>query len=311
MPAFSIMVADFLFLQTALPFGTDFSPQNWEVCRRIIEALSERLFADKTLRAKHRKYLDRIKFGQSLTRKPKHVVVAKACSQRQGILDGDGKQRPTPHRLFVDDGIYAEVFKRRRIEQAIAASIEAIFIVLGRSGTPPRQPFAVPPRHLPVFYQSSINARTPSPSISWRRCLSTTSIRCWGSLWIRVEWTWEYRTPSLRMFCASCATTTPDASRSRSVTWSNSRASSSSLRGRRRGSSSSCPAYSPRLPQQWARTMSTWRAPIRSFGVCSSSVGTPSRMRTIDPLRRAKRPRQRTHADGHTSSTLRCVRSST
>ena len=28
--AFSIMVADFLYLQSALPFGTDFLPQNWE-----------------------------------------------------------------------------------------------------------------------------------------------------------------------------------------------------------------------------------------------------------------------------------------
>ena len=135
MPAFSIMVADFLFLQTALPFGTDFSPQNWEACRRIIEALSERLFKDKSLRKKHEKYLKRIKFGPTLSHRPKQVVIAKACSQNRGVLDSKGQQQPTPHRLFVDDGIYAEVYKRRRIEQAIAASIEAIFIILGKSGT--------------------------------------------------------------------------------------------------------------------------------------------------------------------------------
>jgi len=33
MPAFSIMVANFMFLQAALPFGADFSPQNWEPVR--------------------------------------------------------------------------------------------------------------------------------------------------------------------------------------------------------------------------------------------------------------------------------------
>ena len=60
MPAFSIMVADFLYLQSALPFGTDFSPQNWEPVRRLVEVLAEKLFPDTTLRAKHRQYLDRL-----------------------------------------------------------------------------------------------------------------------------------------------------------------------------------------------------------------------------------------------------------
>ena len=47
--AFSIMVADFLFLQSALHFGADFSPQNWEPVRRLIEILAEKLFKDKSL----------------------------------------------------------------------------------------------------------------------------------------------------------------------------------------------------------------------------------------------------------------------
>ena len=58
MPAFSIMVADFLFLQSALPFGADLSPQNWEPVRRLVKILAEKLFGNKSLRAKHRKCLD-------------------------------------------------------------------------------------------------------------------------------------------------------------------------------------------------------------------------------------------------------------
>ena len=54
-PVISIMVADFLFLQTALPFGADFSPQNWEPVRRLVKILAEKLFDDKTLRAKHKR----------------------------------------------------------------------------------------------------------------------------------------------------------------------------------------------------------------------------------------------------------------
>ena len=35
--------------------------------------------------------------------------------------------------MFVDDDCYAEVFDTKRIEQTIAAGIEAIFIILGNS----------------------------------------------------------------------------------------------------------------------------------------------------------------------------------
>ena len=141
MAAFSIIVADFLYLQAALPFGTDFSPQNWEPVRRLIEILVVKLFDDKSLRTKHRKYLDRLQWQPNLG-KPKAVPVrAKACSQRRGVLDKDGKPLPTPQRLFVDDSVYAEIYEddRERIEQTIAAGIEAIFILLGRSDLSKRQ----------------------------------------------------------------------------------------------------------------------------------------------------------------------------
>jgi hypothetical protein len=46
---------------------------------------------------------------------------------------------PTPHGIYVDDDIYLDVSNPRRFEQAIAASIEAIFILLGESNTALRQ----------------------------------------------------------------------------------------------------------------------------------------------------------------------------
>ena len=49
MPAFSIIIADFLYLQSTLPFGTDFSPQNWEPVRHLVEVLAEKLFHDSSL----------------------------------------------------------------------------------------------------------------------------------------------------------------------------------------------------------------------------------------------------------------------
>ena len=141
MPAFSIMVTDFLYLQTALPFGTDFSPQNWEPMRRLVEVLSEKLFKDTSLRAKHRKYLDRLKWDATIGTANTPFVPAKSCTQRTGVLDKAGHPVPTPQRLFVDDSVYAEIWERTRIriEQTIAAGIESIFILLGHSDLDKRQ----------------------------------------------------------------------------------------------------------------------------------------------------------------------------
>ena len=76
MPAFSTMVADLLFLQSALPFGADFSPKNWEPVRRLVEILAEKLFGDKSLRAKHKKYLDRLQWNKELGNKKVKFVRA-------------------------------------------------------------------------------------------------------------------------------------------------------------------------------------------------------------------------------------------
>ncbi len=60
---------------------------------------------------------------------------AKPCTQRVGVLDSSGTPRPTLQRLFVDDSVYADVYKEDRacIEQTITAGIEAIIILLGYS----------------------------------------------------------------------------------------------------------------------------------------------------------------------------------
>ena len=142
MPAFSIMVTNFLYLQAALPFGTDFSPQNWEPVRRLVEILAVKLYDDDSLRDKHRKHLDKLNWEPSLGSGNKDLFVqAKACSQRRGVLDDQGTPLPTPQRLFVDDSVYAEIYQasHERMERAVAAGIEAIFILLGQSDLAKRQ----------------------------------------------------------------------------------------------------------------------------------------------------------------------------
>jgi hypothetical protein len=138
--AFCYTIFNRLWVQVGCAFGADFSPANWEGVRRCIEELATGLFQDDTLRDKHRKYLDQLKWDESLdSSRPKRFVPAVADSQNRGVLDDAGHPEDTPHTLFVDDDIYAEVYIRIRIEQAIAASIEAMFITLGESDLAARQ----------------------------------------------------------------------------------------------------------------------------------------------------------------------------
>ncbi len=132
--AFCYTIFSQLWVQIGCTFGSDFSPANWEGVRRCIEELAQGLFQDDTLRAKHRKYLDQLQWDVSLdSSSSKTFVPAFRDSQNPGVFDESGRPLDTPHALFVDDDIYAEVYCRIRVEQAIAASIEAMFITLGES----------------------------------------------------------------------------------------------------------------------------------------------------------------------------------
>ncbi|KAL7503807.1 hypothetical protein ACHAXN_001547 [Cyclotella atomus] len=124
--AFSYVIAWYMYLQCGLAFGSDFSPQMWEVCRRMAEQMAEKLFADESLLEKHRQYLDQLRWGKRLG-KPADFTPAHPCSKNRGVMDENGRPVPTPHNFFVNDDCIVEVYIRQRIKQAVAASIEAIF----------------------------------------------------------------------------------------------------------------------------------------------------------------------------------------
>ena len=61
------------------------------------------------------------------------------CALNPGVLDANRRPANPPHAFFVDDDIYGKVFDVVHIEQAVAASIEAIFVLLGESDLLARQ----------------------------------------------------------------------------------------------------------------------------------------------------------------------------
>ena len=87
------------------------------------------------------RYLDQLRWEPSLGKGKSPFVPAKMCSQQKGVLDAEGKPKPTLQRVFVDDLVYADIFESNkcRIEQTVAAGIESIFILLGRSDLSKRQ----------------------------------------------------------------------------------------------------------------------------------------------------------------------------
>ena len=136
--AFSFIIADILFISCGLTMGSDFSPQTWEVPRRMAEQIAEKLFNDKSLVEKHRKYLDQLNWSKKLG-KGTNFVPAHANDVHKGVMGEDGMPVNTPHHFFVDDDVYAEVYDVGRIEQTIAAGIEALFLLLGESDLAKRQ----------------------------------------------------------------------------------------------------------------------------------------------------------------------------
>ena len=56
-------------------------------------------------------------------------VQACACSQQRGIINDDGSFKPTPHKIYVDDNLIADL--RRCMLFALAAAIESIFTIMG------------------------------------------------------------------------------------------------------------------------------------------------------------------------------------
>ena len=57
-----------------------------------------------------------------------NFVQACACSQHWGIINDDGSFKPTPHKIYVDDNLIADI--RRRMLFALASAIERIFTTM-------------------------------------------------------------------------------------------------------------------------------------------------------------------------------------
>jgi len=128
--AFSAILNNILCVPVGQNFGGNTSAQNWEGIARAREYLAQHFSNPKFsfLLKKHKSILSLIKFSSPPT---KTIKFSKAFpdSHHQGVYT-DNVIQNTPHNTFVDDNCIAEI--RPRMPQAMAASVESLFAILGQ-----------------------------------------------------------------------------------------------------------------------------------------------------------------------------------
>ena len=129
--AFAYAILNFLFLPTGGTFGSNTSPQEYEPFARARAFLAEHLSRDESLVLKHLNILSLVEFDEETDPTSVSYVQATADALHQGVYNSTlGRDVNTPHNPFVDDTLMADI--RRHMLTCMAASIEALFIILGR-----------------------------------------------------------------------------------------------------------------------------------------------------------------------------------
>ena len=131
MGSFSYIISGALFLSCGQPFHTNFNPSNWEVVRQVLEHFATQLFYDKSLHAKHGKFLGRLTWDCSLNSQSSASQFTKAQwdALNAAIMDASGNALPTPHYVYVDDNIDIDIFSVIDFEKCIAATIKDLHTI--------------------------------------------------------------------------------------------------------------------------------------------------------------------------------------
>ena len=127
--AFGFLVGNLYCLAIAMVFGSISSAASWEPFRRAIEGLSKKFSNRPDLVKKHKVYIDMLKWDVPSNPITKPVKAVK-CPLNPGVIDDLGNQINHPSRIWVDDILIAAVGVEN-MKMALAAVIEAIFVVLG------------------------------------------------------------------------------------------------------------------------------------------------------------------------------------
>ena len=148
--AFGFIVDACFFAANAGVFGSVCSASSWEPLRLAIAAIGLACFFRLDLIQKYAELLALIRFDDEPP-VTTNIVQATRCSINRGVIDDSGGRLPTPHNIYVDDNLLAEV--RPLMPQALASAFEGVFSVMGYP-SPSLRPIAVAIDKLMELYVS-------------------------------------------------------------------------------------------------------------------------------------------------------------
>ena len=142
--AFAFIISQYLFIPLGGTFGSITSPSNFEPIARARVHLAEHLSDRRDLLKKYRHIIDKVKFSPEPT---EGIEFVQAINDR--IHQGIKNPRKTKYNMFVDDFRFAHT--RDTIKHSMAASIEALHMVLGYPDATKRQE----PLSLDKYFEST------------------------------------------------------------------------------------------------------------------------------------------------------------
>ena len=127
--AFGFILGPWYIAANAMVFGSVASASSWEPFRRAIQGIARARFYCEGLVEKYKDWIELVRWDKRPTEGVR-LVQAKRCSKNKGIIDENGKELPTPHHIYVDDNLMADI--GRRMPFTFAAALDAIFAVMGQ-----------------------------------------------------------------------------------------------------------------------------------------------------------------------------------
>jgi hypothetical protein len=120
----------------AMVFGLTASASSWEAFRQAIGALTK-VFANRPdLVVRHKKFIDMLKW-EEIDPSTK-LTPTFSCTINCGIMDDAGNRMDLPDRIYVDNALMLAL-DVDHMKMVLAATIEAIFVVMGKPDVVVRQ----------------------------------------------------------------------------------------------------------------------------------------------------------------------------
>ncbi len=134
--AFGFIADELYNLATAMVFGSTASASSWEAFRQAIKALTKGFANRPNLVIRHKKFINMLKWEE--IDPSAELTPAFSCTINCGIMDDAGNWIDLPACIYVDNALMLAL-DTDHMKMVLAATIEAIFIVMGEPDVAVRQ----------------------------------------------------------------------------------------------------------------------------------------------------------------------------